>query len=299
MKFQTGFSPPRGKGTVLYLGLTLLLLGISGALLIFALDQQTSGFFLLALLGAILVLTLIPFILYAVFSLRRARYILDREGLKIRWGLRSLDIPMPDIDWVRLASEHQKDLPMPAWRFSGLLRGLVHGRDGNDVEYLASDQDRLVLVGTSKRVYAISPEIPGDFLKAFQSAFELGSITPLKPISSQAGTFFSSVFSDRAARTKILMDLFLLAALLVTVSILISSRQTVLFGYQTMGLKIEPAPSDRLLILPALSFFTLVADFSVGFFFYRNQLTRQLSYLTLASGVITPLLLFLALLFIQ
>ena len=268
-------------------------------MLVFAMDQQGSGFFILALVGAIVLLVPIPFILYALYSLSRARYELSREGLKIRWGLRSLDIPMPDIDWVRTVEALEKKPPLPAWSFSGVLRGVINRPEFGEVEYLASDQRRLLLVGTRKKTYAITPEDTNAFLKAFQSVFELGSIAPLKASSKQAGTFFSSVFKDRLARTFILLDIFLLAVLLVTATILTSSRQTVIFGYQAVGIQSEPAPSDRLLLLPALNFFSLVPVFMVGFFFFRSQKTRQLAYLTLASGLITPILFFIALLFIQ
>lgn len=293
------FSPPKRKGTFLYLGLTLLLLGASGSMLIFALDQQGSGFFILALVGAILLLAPIPFILYSLYSLSRARYELSRDGLKIRWGLRSVDIPMPDIDWVRTAEGLPKKPPLPAWSFSGVIRGIINRPEFGEVEYLASDQRRLLLVGTRKKTYAITPEDTNAFLKAFQSVFELGSIAPLKASSVQAGTFFSSVFKDHLARIFMLLDIFFLAALLVTTTILISSRQTVLFGYQAIGIQSEPAPANRLLLLPALNFFSLVPVFTAGFFFFRSQKTRQLSYLTLASGLITPILFFISLLFIK
>jgi hypothetical protein len=299
MNVSTDFAPPTRKGTILFLGLTLLLMGASGFLFIFALDQQSSGFFALALLAAILALSPVPFIIYALYSLRRARYALNREGLKIRWGLRSVDIPMPEIDWVRTPDSSPLKLPMPAWSFSGLLRGLVHSPDLGEVEFLASDQNRLVLIGTPKKVYAISPENKNSFLKSFQSMFELGAITPLKASSTQAGTFFSSIFKDRLARTFILLDLALLALLLITTAILISSRQTVIFGYQTAALPGEPAPSDRLLLLPALNFFSLVAVFTGGFFFFRNPKTRNLAYITLASGLISPILFFIVILFIR
>lgn len=299
MNDSIDFSPSTRKGTILYLGLTLLLIGVGGFLFIFALDQQSSGFFALSLLSAILAFSPIPFIFYALFSLRRAKYILSREGLKIRWGLRRVDIPMTDIDWVRTLDSVPHKLPMPAWSFSGLLRGLVHSPDVGEVEFLASDQRQLVLIGTSKKVYAISPKNKTTFLKSFQSVFELGAITPFKASSIQAGTYFSAVLKDRLARTFILLNLGLLVILLVITAFLISSRQTILFGYQSATLTSEPAPSDRLLLLPALDFICLVAVFTAGFFFFRKPKTRNLSYITLASGLITPILFFLALLFIR
>ncbi len=299
MKFQSDFNPPRRKGYILYAGLTLLLLGLSGFLLIFALDQQSSGFFVLALLGAVIVLVPIPFILYATYALLRAKYSLDREGLKIRWGLRVVDIPMPDIEWVRMANIKQTKLPTPAWSFTGLMRGVRHSPDLGEVEFLASDQNRLVLVGTANRVFAISPEKPNDFLKAFQSAFELGSITPLKPISKQAGTFFVSVFADRRARLLIILESALILALLVTVAVIIPSRPTIMLGYQPSGSQSSASPSDRLLLLPVLSLFALVLDLTLGFFLFRIERTRIAAYLILASGLIVPVLFFFSLLFLK
>jgi len=299
MKFQTDFTPPRRKGYILYAGLTLILLGLSGFLLIFALDQQSSGFFVLALLGAVIALVPIPFILYAIYALLRAKYNLNREGLKLRWGLRVLDIPMPDIEWVRIADASQPALPTPVWSFTGLMRGVRHSPDLGEVEFLASDKNRLVLVGTAAKVFAISPEKPNDFLRAFQSAVELGSITPLKPISNQAGTFFSAVFANRRARLLIILEAVLILALLVTVAVIIPSRPNITLGYQPAGLQSVSSPSDRLLLLPVLSLFALVADLSLGFFLFRTKRTRAVAYLILASGLIAPVLFFFSLLFLK
>jgi hypothetical protein len=299
MKFKTDFTPPRRKGTILFVGLILILLGLSGFLLIFALDQQSSGFFVLALLGAVIALIPIPFILYATYALLRAKYMLDREGLKLRWGLRVVDIPMPDIEWVRMANANQAKLPTPAWSFTGLMRGVRHSPDLGEVEFLASDQNRLVLVGTTHKVFAISPENPNDFLRTFQSAFELGSITPLNPISKQAGTFFSAVFANRRARLLIILEGVLILALLVTVAVIIPSRPTITLGYQPAGLQTSSSPSDRLLLLPVLSFFALVVDLSLGFFLFRSKRTRDVAYLILTSGLIAPVLFFFSLLFLK
>jgi hypothetical protein len=299
MKFQTDFTPPRRKGYIFYAGMTLILLGLSGFLLIFALDQQSSGFFVLTLLGALIALIPIPFILYAIYALLRAKYKLNREGLRLRWGLRVLDIPMPDIEWVRMADASQPDLPTPMWSFTGLMRGVRHSPELGEVEFLASDQNHLVLVGTKSKVFAISPEKPDDFLRAFQSAFELGSITPLKPISNQAGTFFSAIFADRRARLLIILETALILALLITVALIIPSRSAITLGYQPAGSPASTSPSDRLLLLPVLSMFALVADLSLGFYLFRTERTRVLAILILASGLIAPVLFFFSLLFLK
>ena len=299
MDFPLEFTPPRRKGIVFFLGSALLLTGLSGFLLLFALDQKSSGYFVLALLGALVVLIPVPFILYNAYALLRAKYILDREGLKLRWGLRIEDIPLPDIEWVRPASELNTPIPYPAWSFSGILRGVRHLTDLGELEFLASDKSKLLLVAAPNVVFAISPSKTVDFLKAFQYVFELGSISPLKPISSKAGNFINQVWMNRPARAMILMGIFITLVLLVAVSMMIPTRQSIFLGFQPSTRPPEPAPADRLLMLPVLSLFTLATDLVLGFFLFRRKEFKILSYLVLGSSLITPLLMLVALLFIR
>ncbi len=299
MDFPLEFNPPRQKGIVLYLGAALLLSGLSGFLILLALDQKSSGYFILALLGALVVFIPVPFILYNAYALLKAKYVLDREGLKLRWGLRVEDIPLSDIEWVRPLSELGSTIAYPAWSFSGIMRGIRPQSDLGNLEFMASDRSKLLFIAAPKMTFAISPSDTDGFLKAFQYAFELGSIAPLKPISSQAVTFISQVWSDRRARLFIPAGIFASIALLITVSLIIPTRQTVLLGFQSTAHPPEPAPADRLLILPVLSLFTLTIDLFFGFYLFRRDEFKPLSYLVLASSLITPLLLLIALVFMR
>jgi hypothetical protein len=66
MDFPLEFHPPRGRAYFLFIGAMLLLLGLSGFLLMFALDQQNSGYLAIILLGAVILFAPVPFILYSV-----------------------------------------------------------------------------------------------------------------------------------------------------------------------------------------------------------------------------------------
>ena len=277
----------------------MLLLGLSGFLLLLALEQQSSGYLALALLGAVLLFLPIPFFLYAGYSLLRARYIIDRDGLRLRWGLRSEDIPLSSVDWVRPARELTSSFNYPGSSFTGVLRGVRPSADLGQVEFMASDKEQLLLVATHARVYAISPARQNDFLLAFQSAFELGSISPLQPQSTQAGLFMKNIFADRRARVLILSGILLTIALLVAVALIIPTRASIALGYPLSAAAQEPSPPDRLLLLPVLCFFSLAIDLTLGSYFYRRPDQKTLAYIVFGSTSLLPLLLFVALLFLD
>lgn len=299
MKLPSEFSPPRRRGVIFYLGVALLLLGLCGFLLLLAMEQPSSGCFALALLGGVLLFLPIPFILYSVYALLRARYIIDRDGLRLRWGLRSEDIPLTDVQWVRPASELASSLTIPGSSPGGILRGKRPSADLGEVEFMAADRRNLLLVATTSRVFAISPARQEEFLQAFQYAFELGSIQPITPQSTQASLFITNILADRRARFSILAGILLTIALLVAVALIIPTRTSINLGYPTAAAAPEPSPSDRLLLLPVLSFFSLAIDLTLGFFLYRRQNLRTIAYLVFASSLLVPLLLFIALLFLD
>jgi hypothetical protein len=299
MDFPLEFNPPRSKGYILFLGITLLLLGLSGFLLMFALDQKSSGYFVIALLGAAILFVPVPLVLYNFYSLVRAKYVIDRDGLYLQWGLRTEDVPLNDIEWVRVASEVSSVLPYPSWSFTGILRETRLSDELGEIEFLASDKNRLLLVATSKKIFAISPAQTIDFLNAFQHAFELGSISPIKSQSNQVGTFFSGVFKDRRSRLMVIIGIALTILLFILVGLLIPTRSTVLFGYQLVSGVSEVAPSDRLLIFPVLSLLSLITDLTFGFYLFRHPDRRTLAYMVLSSSSITSFLLLVALLFIR
>jgi hypothetical protein len=119
-------------------------------------------------------------------------YILDRDSLGIRWGLRDEDIPPTDIDWLCPTSDLITPLRLLWLPIPGAVLGLRHHPDLGVVEFLAASPRNLLLVGTSKRVYAISPTNAAKFAQTFARTIEMGSLTPS---GSQVGLPILSIFA--------------------------------------------------------------------------------------------------------
>ncbi len=135
------FNPPRRRGIFLHLGVALLLLAGAGGGLYYALGQQAGAYFLLFMVVAVVCMLPLPLIAYRGYALLRARYTLERDGLRIRWGLRTEDIPLNTIEWVRPASELGNTLHLPPFSVTGAILGKREVADLGTVEFLASEID--------------------------------------------------------------------------------------------------------------------------------------------------------------
>jgi hypothetical protein len=283
------FRPKRQRGIALLLGALLLNLAAVGFLVILALSQPVRGFFILYLVAGVLVFIPVPFIAYRLFSLLRASYTVFREGISIQWGLRTEEIPMTEIEWVRMADELTFSLPLPGLSVQGAVLGARHHRDLGPIEYIASSTESLVLIATRTQIYAISPSDPAGFIDTTYRNMELGSIEPIKPKTSRADFLVGSLLSDKLARNLIIMGSLLSIGLLVAVSFIIPTRDTIPLGFNPIGQASEISPSDRLLLLPVLSLLILVADLSLGAYLYRKDGYRNAAYFAFASALIMPL----------
>lgn len=293
------FAPARKRGVILHAGVLLLTVSASGAFLMLAMAQETRGFFILYLVGCIAAFLPIPLLAYRLFSLLRAKYILDRDGLHIQWGLRTEEIPMYEIEWLRVASEMPYEISLPRFSMQGAIIGVQQSEELGRLEFIASDSNHLILIAGHQKVLIISPNDIAEFQHAFQRFAELGSIAPIQARSANAEFFVTSILKDKYARNFILGGLVLSIVLLLIVSFLIPGRSTITLGFNPAAETIEEAPSERLLLLPVFSLFMLAADVSLGSYLYRKENFRIASYFSFAASLITPLsFLLLVLLFI-
>lgn len=293
------FSPLRSQGLVFQGVLFVVLGGFGGAALWTALELNVGANFVILLLVAMILFAPLPLLGYRFYALLTARYTVEREGLRLRWGLRAEDIPLGDIEWVRQANDLPFELPKPRLTWPGAMLGTRRVRELGIVEFMASGVKNLTLVASPKRVYAISPSDPRGFIQAVQTAYELGSLHPFTPLSTQPAMFLRRIWQDRLARWLILCALVLNIGLFVLVSLTIPTHPLISIGFSPAGQPLPPGPPQMLLLLPILSIFTLLIDLIVGLFLYRNQEQRRASYLLYAAMVLTPLFLIIALAFIR
>lgn len=282
------FLPNRQRGIALHFGALLLNLSAAGFLAILTLTQIIRGFFFLYLVITIALLIPLPIVTFRLFALLRAKYTIHRDGVAIQWGLTTEQIPMNHIEWVRLASDLAYTLPLPGFCVPGAVLGTRIHHDLGPIEFIASTTHPLVLIATPEKILAISPNKPQVFIETFQRNMELGSIEPIQAMTSRADFLVSSLMKDKIARPLILSSLFLSLGLLIAVSFIIPTRQTIPLGFNPIGQSAEASPSERLLLLPLLSLIMLTADISLGAYLYRRPGYRLAAYFAFASSLILP-----------
>lgn len=289
------YKPAVRKGLLLHLPVTLILFAGSVILFILAFQEKYGAYFILFFVVALLLLVPVVFLAYRIFALLRASYQIDRNGLKLHWGLRSEGIPSPDIQWVISVSQITFELPLPRLAFPGAFLGTTHTRDHGPVEFMASDIDHLILVGTAKKIYAISPARDDQFLRDYQFSTELGSLTPITPTTTLPAGYLRNVWSDKWARWLMLAGLILTLALLTLASLRIPGQASISLGYDPAGNPLPAVPAIRLLLLPSLCIFLFILDLLGGLYFFRNPKHRPASYMLWSASIVTALLLFIPL----
>jgi hypothetical protein len=264
------FNPSRSTGIVFHAVVLGILLTFVGGGFLLATRAVVSLGFLIFLIPALVALSLIPVFLFRAYSLYRASYILERDGLSLRWGLRSEDIPMNAVMWVYPARDWEYPLPRPRIYWPGAILGTRRLPNDALVEYMAGDTHNLVLVATTGRIYAISPSNPIEFMHTYQNLAELGSLAPLQAQSAYAASLLSKVWDARAARILLIVGAVLAALLLVFVGVSLPFRDTVSLGFQPDGSARDLVPSVQLILLPVLNISIYVADVLAGLFFFRQ-----------------------------
>jgi hypothetical protein len=288
------FYPDRRRGLGVHIGLSLLLAGLAGGSMFLALQQEVGSYFMLLLLLSLVSIVALAWVLYRGYALLRARYILERDGLRLRWGLRLEDIPLPEVEWIATLDELGFDLPVPRLRMPGSLTGTLQVENLGTVEFMASERRSLLLLGTHHKVFAISPEDVGQFRQSFQRAMEMGSLTPIAPFSALPAVFLQRAWSNRWARRLVLSSLVASLALFVIVSLIIPGHSEVSIGFDAAGQPMPPVHPERLLLVPVLGSFVFLVDLLAGLFFFRKPEDKPVAYLLWGASVLTPILLLIA-----
>ena len=295
---KTGFFPPlKRRGLLLHAILLTVLIVVSGWGFWNLSSAEVGLSFVLYLLVGLVFFAPVPVLGYRAYALARAVYILDRDSLELRWGLRDEDIPLTDIEWVRPAGDLSHPLRLPPLPMPGAVLGLRRHPDLGLVEFIASDRKQLLLIATAKRVFAISPERAAEFAQTFANATEMGSLTPAESKSVFPSFVVTQAWENGLARYLWLTALFLNLGLFVWVSLSIPAFQRVALGFNPDRTPTAVA-SVQLIIVPLASIFLALAGWIAGLYFYRWEKQRLLSFILWTSGTLTSLFFLVAVLFI-
>ncbi len=291
------YPPAKRFGLLIHAILVLVLGGLSSWGIWNLTRAEVGPNFVIYLLDALLALVPVPLFAYRFYALMRADYILDRDSLELRWGLRDEDIPLSDIEWLRPASDLTTPLRLPWLPIPGAVLGLRRHPDLGIVEFLASDARNLLLVATSKRVYAISPTNAARFAQTFARTIEMGSLTPAEAKSVYPSFIFSRAWENTSARFLWLIGLFLNIGLVIWVGLTIPTISQVTLGFAPSGAALPPSPARQLILLPIVSAFLFLAGLFAGLYFYRWKTHHILAVIIWTSSALSSLLFLLAVLF--
>lgn len=292
------FLPPRQRGLFVHGILLSLLSGLSLWSGLNLSRAPVGPAFLLFLFITILAFLPIPFLGYRLYALMRAYYQLERERLVIRWGLRLEEIPLSDIEWLRPAGDLQHPLSLPWFRLPGGLLGLRRHIDLGLVEFLAAEPHNLLLVGTARRVFVISPADAAGFVQAFARAIELGSLARVEAHSQYPTFIVTQAWEHPLARSLWLSGALLNAGLFVWVSLLIPTLRQITLGAQFGPQVAEVVPATQLILLPIASNLLFLVGWLAGLNFFRWEKQQYLAFVVWASSTLSALLFLLSVYFI-
>jgi hypothetical protein len=236
----------------------------------------------------ILSLPLLLLVVYRLYGLFTARYSINRDGLKLRWGLAYDDIPIQQLTRVDRA-EAFKLTKLPA--FSAWWPGLVTGKrqiEGlGEVEYFATrGPEEIVVVQSGDRLLAISPRDVDEFLNAVRDALRMGALSTYEEISTRPNFALARLGSDRVALLLVVLGGILPVALFGYLLLVVGDiTGQVAFGFDTSGAVDTLAPPGRLLLLPMIGGASWLLDLFFGIWMYRTSTNRPLAY-TLWGGAI-------------
>lgn len=292
------FPPAKQLGLIVHGIIILVLAGVSAWGLFNLTLAPVGPAFVAYLLVALLAFAPIPFFGYRAYALWRADYYIDRDSLAILWGLRVEDIPLTDIEWIRPATDLSHPLALPWLRLPGAVIGTRRHADLGPVEFIASDRRKLILVATSKRVFAISPNDMVSLVRTFARATELGSLTPAEAKSVYPSFVITQAWDSPTARFLWVSGLLLNIGLFVWVGLLIPSLPQIPIGLNPGVAPDEPTASVRLILLPFVSASMFAIGVFAGLYFYRWEMQRPLAFILWISSTLCAVLFLLAVLFL-
>lgn len=285
----TRFDPPRRKGFAVNLVALLVDFILIVALLVFAVSRPPGLIVVLALLAALLLSFPLPVLIYRLYSLWQSGYWVSRDGVRLRWGLRLVDLPFDDIVDVAQADELEQTIGLPRWTWPGNVVGQRLDAELGLVEFLATNAQRLVVIGTKERVFAISPAQAREFVQVYKRESERGSLRPLAAYSVQPIFVLVEAWAEAQTRRLLMAGGLLALGLLILVGVLAPNLETVSLGFGASGQPLPAVAGVQLFLLPALNLFFYMGNFVLGLLFYREPKGALISQLLWGSSLATSL----------
>jgi hypothetical protein len=281
--------PPKLQGLVIGGILFSLLLGgiIIGILQIASggLNHLLGVWVSLVVIGSPLLLMVV----YRLYGLITAKYILDRDGFCVQWGFSVEQIPIASIENLIKGEQITIGLrPSIGFYWPGCIVGQKAVEGFGLVEFFTTRPTKeQIIIPLEGRSLAISPPEVESFHQSFLEIVRLGSLEEIPAISNRPDFFSARLWADRLARFLILSGLILNLLLLGYLGFrIVSLPESVPFGFDRAGVPDTFVPPSQLLLLPIVGGFYWLANLVVGVWLYRLEKDRQIAYLIWFTGTL-------------
>ncbi len=286
--------PPQFLGFVLGLLIILFFLLAIGWSVYRMGTGDLSLWLVLWVLLPLISLPLLLFSLYRLYGLLTARYSIDRNGLRIRWGLAYEEVPIHQLVMVESAGDMGLSQgPSPGFWWPGLVIGAREIDGLGLVEFFSTrGLDSTLVVQTEDRRLAISPPDIDAFLVAVKESMRMGALHTLRAVSTRPNFALARLGEDRGALTLVILG-GLLPILIFGYLLLMVGEMSgqVAFGFDTQGAVDILAPPGRLLLLPMIAGASWLLDLCFGLWLYRTNTNRPLAYVLWIGAVLIGVLL--------
>jgi hypothetical protein len=281
--------PPRALGFAI--GILLVLFFV--VTIVVSVVQMSTGelsiWLALWVMLPLISLPLLLLILYRLYGLFTARYSVDRNGLRIRWGLAYDDIPIHQLVRVEPAGAiGLKQPPPPGFWWPGLVIGKRHVEGLGEVEYFAArGPSGLLVVQSGDRFLAISPPDADAFVKAVTDSLRMGALQTNEEVIARPNFALTRLGADRFALLLVILGGLLPIAMFVYLLLIVGGIPgQVAFGFDTTGAIDTYAPPGRLLLLPMISGASWFVNLFFGLWMYRTNANRPLAYALWAGAIL-------------
>ena len=273
------YAPSRGKGILFLFPLCAGLIALEMFLLrYFDVTKINLQFFLLLIAMLLLAVPLL-FLLYRLYSLLFSYYRLERNGLHIKWGMRTEVIPLNAIEWIRFPQEMTENVPWSVLPMPGAYLGSVTVDNHLTYEFLAADTNTMLFLGTSRCIYAISPHNPSAFLNGFERILQMGTLTNVDWATTRPGSWLIEAWQNKPGRFSAIISLVLLAILYVFVGMRFQGKETISLSFSPTGEPLEEIPSTNMLVVPFAATIIWGVGTILGLLLFQKRKNRRLSEL--------------------
>ena len=292
------FYPPRLRGLLFNLGLILVLGMFGAALLVLASQTPLGPGFLAYLLGALAIASPIPILANRAYALIRSYYEIQRDGIRLKWGFREVDLPITDIRYVELVEDLLFPLEFPRRQWPGAVTGVNQQDKIGVVEFLASEKSNLVMIGSSDRVFVISPENAKEFIRTYHTITELGSLSPIPAYSASPSFLLIEIWRNPTLRFLLMLTGILSLALFGLVAWAVPTLTEISLGFDPLGQPLPPVTPGQLFLLPTLNLILIIGSYILSLLYFRQQKYHHMVTVLWSSNSLTALFFLIAVLLI-